>query len=110
MRGCEFRERVMRKPVGDAVFMISVFLIGTGLVFALAYSVGLLPRRLDTMWTGAWIVLTWLTASEIVLLGLNVWAIKRGEFRWCREGVVTAIILIILCLIIFPTLTVVHSE
>jgi hypothetical protein len=100
----------MRKPVRDAAFMIGVFLIGTGLLFAWAYSVGLLPRSLDAIRPDTWIPLTLLCASEIILLGSNVWAIKRGEFRWYREGMVTAIILIILCLIIFPALPAARME
>jgi hypothetical protein len=83
----------MQKPVRDSLIMITVFLIGTGLLVGWAYWVGLIPRRLDALRRDSWIVLAMLPASEILFLCLNVWAIR-----------------IILCLIIFPTLAVARME
>jgi uncharacterized membrane protein YozB (DUF420 family) len=100
----------MQKSARDVVILISVFLIGTGLLIAWVYSTGLLPRAADWQRRDVWVVFTMLAVAETLFLGLNVWAIRRGEFRWYREGVVTMVILMILCLILFPTLVVVRMR
>jgi branched-subunit amino acid transport protein len=47
--------------------------------------------------------------SAIAFLLLNLWAIKRREFKWYREGLISLAILAVLGALLFPVLVQTHE-
>lgn len=100
----------MNSAVRDTVLLICLLLIESVLPFAWAYSEGMMTRLEYWPQRGVWGIFAFLAFADMVLLALNLWGIRRGEFRWWREGVVTAILVMILVLIVLPTLAPTHGE
>lgn len=92
----------MRKPVRDAVSVGAVFLGSVGLFIGWLRSLQAVPEESEWQLTGVQIPLIMMVVSTFVMLGLNLWSIKRREFRWNREPVAALIILVIVWLILWP--------
>jgi hypothetical protein len=91
----------MNRPVRDAAALVTAFVIGTSLLIYGLHSVGLVPKLAN--WPHEeWDRLGFLALSEVFLLTRNLRSLRRGEFRWYREPVVTVILLILLTLLILP--------
>jgi hypothetical protein len=100
----------MNRAQRDTLLLISLFLVETGLPLGWAYFEGMVTPPINWQPRGLWSVLAFLALSELWLFTLNMWAIRRGEFRWRREGVVTTVLIAHLVLITLPLLSPIHGE
>src|SRR5437667_1082723 len=95
----------MRKPTRDAVLVIGLFLLATGLLVAWIADFASLKWLVEDWQRGGVLCVVVCYGLTILgFLGLNLMAIRRGELRWYREPVISLIILFIIFSILVPVL------
>jgi uncharacterized membrane protein YozB (DUF420 family) len=92
----------MRKPARDAVAVVAVFLVAAAALIGWLYSLGAIPEGPDWQLPGVRAALIVMGLSFLLMVGLNLWEIKRNDFRWHRDPVAALVILVLLWLIIWP--------
>jgi hypothetical protein len=85
-----------------AVVLAALLLIASALVLAWSVNKPWLPAGLDLRLREVWLPHAFLSLVASVYMLANLWEASRGGFRWYAEGLVSAVILFILWLIVWP--------
>jgi hypothetical protein len=99
----------MTKRVSEVAWWLAAVAAGVLLALALlliAWSVHKpwLPGYLDLRLREVWLADTFASAAASFLLALNLWAARRGQYRWHVDGVLSTLGMLFLCAIILPVL------
>ena len=86
----------MKKRLGEVAWWLAAVAAGVLLALALlliAWSVHKpwLPGDLDLHLREVWLADTFASAAVSFLLALNLWAARRGQYRWYVDGVVSTL-------------------